>query len=397
MEEQREWGKEVFSLLSWFKAEKVRNAKVLVVGAGALGNEVLKNLVLFGVGNIFIVDFDTIDYSNLTRSVLFRETDVDRGKYKAEIAASRLREINSTINIQFLIGNLATDVGLGVYRKMDVIIGCLDSELSRLQLNRISMRAGKPWIDGGIFDMDGNAKVFVPGKNCYECELPEVSKIEINKKYPCGGYARRNEKAGRIPTTPVIASIIGAIQAQEAMKLIHKEELEQGVFISLCGSWFHYNGHYLKADLYGSEIYDDTCSSHEYWDPVIKFPMLSADSPLKDVIEMIKRDLKVEKVIINLRNDKFVDKIITRSDNIEYYPMLSESRIPGYIEKNADLFHRLQRDLDTIRIENLNDLFPYPEMTLKQIGIPYYDVLQITTEKGCYYAELSADENRFSI
>lgn len=397
MEEQREWGKEVFSLLSWFKAEKVRNAKVLVVGAGALGNEVLKNLALFGVGNIFIVDFDTIDYSNLTRSVLFRESDVDQGKYKAEIAASRLREINSTINIQFLIGKLATDVGLGIYRKMDVIIGCLDSELSRLQLNRISMRAGKPWVDGGIFDMDGNAKVFIPGKNCYECELPEVSKIEINNKYPCGGYARTNEKAGRIPTTPVIASIIGAIQVQEAMKLIHKEELEEGVFTSLCGSWFHYNGHYLKADLYSSEIYDDNCGSHEYWDPVIKFPMLSADSPLKDVIEMIKRDLKVESVIINLRNDKFVDKIITRSDTIEYYPMLPESRIPGYIEKNADIFQRLQRDLDPIRIENLNDQFPYPEMTLKQIGIPYYDVLQITTEKGYYYAELSGDENRFSI
>jgi molybdopterin/thiamine biosynthesis adenylyltransferase len=397
MEEQREWGKEVFSLLSWFKAEKVKNAKVLVVGAGALGNEVLKNLALFGVGNIFIVDFDTIDYSNLTRSVLFRETDVDQGKSKAEIAALRLREINSTINVQFLVGNLATDVGLGIYRKMDVIIGCLDSELSRLQVNRICMRAGKPWVDGGIFDMDGNAKVFVPGKNCYECELPEVSKIEINNIYPCSGYARRNEQAGRIPTTPVIASIIGAIQAQEAMKLIHKEEIEQGVFTSLCGSWFHYNGHHLKADLYVSEIFDDTCVAHEYWDPVIKFPMLSADTPLKDVIEMIKRDLKVEKVTINLRNDKFVDKIITRSDNIEYYPMLPESRIPGYIEKNADIFQRLQRDLDPIRIENLNDQFPYPELTLKQIGIPYYDVLQITTENGYCYAELSADENKFSI
>ena len=75
--EIKEWGKEVFDLLSWYKMEVVKNAKVMVVGAGALGNEVLKNLALFGVGNIYIVDFDTIEYTNLTRSVLFREADAD--------------------------------------------------------------------------------------------------------------------------------------------------------------------------------------------------------------------------------------------------------------------------------------------------------------------------------
>jgi molybdopterin/thiamine biosynthesis adenylyltransferase len=397
MAKQQEWGKEVFSLLSWFKADKVKNAKVLVVGAGALGNEVMKNLALFGVGNILVVDFDTIDYSNLTRSVLFRESDADKGKFKAEVAAARLREINPTINVQFIIGNLSTDVGLGLYRKMDVIIGCLDSPLSRLQLNRICMRAGKPWVDGGIFDMDGNAKVFVPGKNCYECEMPESSRNKLAGEYSCGVFARKNESAGRIPTTPVIASIIGAIQVQEAMKLIHKEELEQGVFTSLCGNWFHYNGHFLKADLYSSEKFEDTCSSHEFWDPVMKFPWLSAETTLKNVLDMIKKELKVKNVKINLRNDRFVEKIITRSDSIEFFPRIPESRIPSFLEKNPEFRQRLQRDLDLIRIENLTEQFPYPEMTLQQIGIPYYDVLQVTTEKGYFYTELSADESRFSI
>ena len=68
-----EWGEGVFTLLSWFKKERVRDARVLVVGAGALGNEVVKDLTLFGVGHIFVVDFDRIEISNLTRSVLFRE------------------------------------------------------------------------------------------------------------------------------------------------------------------------------------------------------------------------------------------------------------------------------------------------------------------------------------
>ena len=97
--DHKEWGAEVFSLLSWFKQENVKKAKVMVVGAGALGNEVLKNLALFGVGNIVIVDFDTIEYSNLTRSILFRESDADKGLYKAEVAAKRIKEINKNINV----------------------------------------------------------------------------------------------------------------------------------------------------------------------------------------------------------------------------------------------------------------------------------------------------------
>lgn len=68
-----EWGEGVFTLLSWFKKDKVKNAKVLVAGAGALGNEVVKDLALFGVGHIYVVDFDQIEISNLTRSVLFRK------------------------------------------------------------------------------------------------------------------------------------------------------------------------------------------------------------------------------------------------------------------------------------------------------------------------------------
>lgn len=91
---EKEWGKEVFDHLSWYKAEVVKNAKVMVVGAGALGNEVLKNLALFGVGNIFIVDFDTIEYSNLTRSVLYRNLMQTRACIKLRW---RLRESRKLI------------------------------------------------------------------------------------------------------------------------------------------------------------------------------------------------------------------------------------------------------------------------------------------------------------
>lgn len=394
-EKIKEWGKEVFPLLSWFKTEKVKQARVMVVGAGALGNEVLKNLALFGVGNIFIVDFDTIEYSNLTRSILFRESDADKGLFKAEIAAKRIKEINPTINVNYIVGKLATGVGLALYRKMDVVVGCLDGNLPRLQLNRICKRAGKPWVDGGIFDLSGTSKVFLPGKNCFECELPESAKSAIFKSLPCGGFARKNEEAGRVPTTPVIASIIGAVQVQETMKLIHQEELDNGAFVSLSGNWFSYDGLRLSMKLYKSEAYDDSCPSHEYWDPVTKIPELGADTSLADALMLIKNELKVEKATINLRNERFVDKVVRRTDNKRFFPKLPASMIPDYVENNPELNNQLQRNIEQNEYENIDEKFPYLELTLREIGIPYFDILQVTTENGFAYVELSLDEKRF--
>ena len=393
----REWGSGVFSLLSWFKADKVKDAKVLVAGAGALGNEVLKNLALFGVGNIYIVDFDTIEYSNLTRSVLFRETDADKGLYKAEIAAQKLKEINPQINVHYICGRLNTNVGLGLYRRMDVVIGCLDSRIARLQLNRLCMRAGVPWIDGAIDNLMGNVKVFKHGISCYECGLTDNAKPDISHRLSCAGVARRNENAGRIPTTPVVASIVGAIEVQEAMKLIHKTELEDGQFNSLLGRWFHYDGKFLNTKVYESSVFYEDCPSHELWNDIVAIDSLGADSVLSNVFAIIKNKLGVHDIEINLRNDRFVDKIITRNDEITFTPMLPESEIPNYIDTKRELYTRLRRDLNQNEYENIDESFPYQNLTLKQIGIPYWDVIQITTEKGLHYIELGADKDKYNI
>lgn len=82
-ERKYEWGEGVYNLLSWFRQDIVRNARVLVAGAGALGNEVVKNLALFGIGHIYVCDFDRIEITNLTRSVLFREEDAFNHSFKA--------------------------------------------------------------------------------------------------------------------------------------------------------------------------------------------------------------------------------------------------------------------------------------------------------------------------
>jgi adenylyltransferase/sulfurtransferase len=398
----KQWGEDVFPLLSWFKMDKVKNAKVLVVGAGALGNEVMKNLALFGVGNIFVVDFDQIEYSNLTRSILFRPEDADKGYYKAEIAAKRLKEINPTINVQAVCGDLATEVGLGIYRRMDVVLGCLDSLRARVLLNRLCFRAGKTWIEGGIGDMEGQVAAYQLNKSCYECSLSEEENADASaegyeNRASCPQIAQGNAERGRVATTPVSASIIGAIQTQEAMKIIHGEELQTGAFSTLIGSMFHYEGKNIQAGAFEFSSYNEDCVSHEFWENIVEIPTLSADTSVEKALQIIKKSLGVESVTINLRNDKFVDYLSSRFDNKKYETMLPASKIPNVIDESKELEYLSINygGLYQHSYENIDDEFPYMDLTLKQIGIPYLDVLQITTEKGYKYAELSGDVKLF--
>ena len=133
-------------LISWWDQQRLAQARVLVIGAGALGNELLKNLALLGIGHVFVADLDLIENSNLSRSVLFRKADCGRGK--AEVATERARDIYPDMRLQPFHGNIVYDLGLGVYRWADVILGGLDNREARVAINRAAARVGKPWIDG---------------------------------------------------------------------------------------------------------------------------------------------------------------------------------------------------------------------------------------------------------
>src|SRR5438034_6959023 len=126
-------------LTACWDQEKVSKANILVAGAGALGNEVLKNLALIGIGRILIVDFDRIEISNLSRSVLFREQDLHEPK--ASTAARALQQLNPEMCVEAIDGDLETDLGLGQIRDYDLVLGCLDSIYARWALNRACQRA----------------------------------------------------------------------------------------------------------------------------------------------------------------------------------------------------------------------------------------------------------------
>ena len=395
-EKNYEWGEGVFTLLSWFKKDKVKNARVLVAGAGALGNEVVKDLALFGIGRIYVVDFDRIELSNLTRSVLFREEDAHNHSYKAEIVAKRAMEINPQIKAIPIVGNLFSEVGFGVYRSADDVIGCLDSRIARYLLNRICMRAGKTWIDGSIENLTGVLKVFTPGLNCYECGLSREEFNHIMLRTGCADVVRNQSSAGRVATTPISASIIGAMEVQEAMKIIHLDPENTSQFQTLQGKIYRYEGLTNSTNIYKFASWKRNCPAHERWEPIIEGKTLTAQQSVHNVLEELKALLGVKAVEINMCNNKFVDKIISDYPEKEFEVLVPESKLDEFINNNPELKKLSYRTLfHKSFYENIDDDFPYKNLSLQEIGIPPFDVLKVSTPKGLFYVELTGDANSF--
>lgn len=278
-----------FGYISWWRQEVVREATVLVVGAGALGNEVLKNLALMGIGQILVVDFDTIEDSNLSRSVLFREND--RGRSKAEVAAEGVKSLNPDVAVKAWHGDINYELGLGVFRHVDAIIGCLDNREARLSINRFSWAVQRPWVDGAIQELMGIVRVFWPGHGaCYECTLTDSDYQMINLRYSCPLLARENILQGKVPTTPTSASIVAAFQTQEALKLIHDMEVQPGKALMING---------LTNDIYLTEYpIKEDCFSHSTMEPIVELPEVSSESTtLNQLLEIAQDRLGTETVL----------------------------------------------------------------------------------------------------
>lgn len=221
-------------LIQGWDQNTIEQARVIVIGAGALGNEVLKNLALMGFGSIFVIDFDTVEITNLNRSVLFREADI--GKTKVEAAIRSVKAINPGVRVTGFHGDFIHDLGPGIFGDYDLAIGCLDNLEARLEANRRAWRAGIPFVDGAIQALLGSVKVFAgigPGP-CYECGMTDEDWADVDRRYSCQGI-RIDDMEGKIPATATIASIVSAVQVQEAAKLLHGSDKS-------VGKAFVYNG-----------------------------------------------------------------------------------------------------------------------------------------------------------
>jgi molybdopterin/thiamine biosynthesis adenylyltransferase len=248
-------------LISWWDQERLSAAKVLVVGAGALGNELVKNLALLGVGTMVVIDMDRVENSNLSRCVLFRARD--EGRHKAEVVAEAARELNPDVTVIPVVGDVRANLGLQVFSAVDVVLGGLDNREARLHINQCCWKTTTPWVDGAIEGLMGTWRVFVPpDQPCYECTMNDRDHELLAARKACSLLTREQMLGGRVPTTATSASIIAAMQVQEAVKLIHGERLGDG---DAGARAYAYNG--LNHDSYAvSYRFREECMSHDSYD-----------------------------------------------------------------------------------------------------------------------------------
>lgn len=378
---------DTFRMMSWWDSERVKEAKVMVVGAGALGNEVLKNLALMNIGSIFIVDFDTIEYANLCRSVLFREEDIKRNNFKCEIAASRIKDINPNIKVQAVNGDIMIDVGLGVFRRMDVVIGCLDNRIARLFINRYAYKLGKVWIDGAIENLSGQLNVYKNGLSCYECALTTTDWENIRFKMGCADVAQRNSTQGRVPTTPISSSIIAAMQVQEAIKVIHGNEKQ-----SMAGEQFKYDGMNNWILTFKSAELKEECDSHYVLneDELVEAKDMTCEMSIENALGALKKHLKTEHVSVSLNYKIILEVTSMKSDKsspiIIPEPHFSDQMQTAYQEEPGEPIGI------TKYTDQINDDFPDKTLSLKKVGIPALQILTVETDKDIFFVELTGDE-----
>jgi molybdopterin/thiamine biosynthesis adenylyltransferase/rhodanese-related sulfurtransferase len=187
--------------------KRLKNAKVLCVGAGGLGSPALMYLAAAGVGTLGIVEFDTVDESNLQRQIIHGQSDI--GRPKAESAANSIREINPYVNV--IIHNTALDRDnvREIFAQYDLIVDGTDNFATRYLVNDAAVLLGKPYVWGSIYRFDGQASVFWAEHGpCYRCLYPEP---------PPPGMVPSCAEGGVLG---VLCASIGSIQVTEAIKLL---------------------------------------------------------------------------------------------------------------------------------------------------------------------------------
>jgi molybdopterin/thiamine biosynthesis adenylyltransferase len=205
--------------VGWIDVDRLGGSRALVVGAGALGNEVVKDLVLSGIGNITIVDMDRVVASNLNRCLFFRGEDAERRGFKAEVLAERAGEIAPSCKVEGVVSTVQ-ELDEAAFRGADIVLGCLDNIAARLHVNAHCCHHGVPLIDGGTLGTSGKVQVVLPPEGpCLQCAMNRTHLRTLEKRYSCTGSETvffEPKMAAEITTTSVIA----AVQAREAVKVL---------------------------------------------------------------------------------------------------------------------------------------------------------------------------------
>lgn len=366
------------NLVPWLDVSLLRQTKALVVGAGALGNEVLKNLALLGVGNIFIIDMDSIEAPNLSRSILFADQDI--GQPKAKIAAQRVKQINPDINVQYCTGKLKEALGAGVYRCMDLILGCVDNNEARLWLNSQCFGTNKVWFDGAIDVLSGEVRSFSSNVSdaCFECGMEDQAYVSINSRYSCNHLQIEGLILGKQATTPISASILAGIQVQEAIKYLHNHIVRPQVLF--------YNGNVGSLHAVTRSRRTD-CIAHYNWFPILECLELTSYSSLREVLRIASRLLN-DDAVLELDRQLLVSSTCIECKNV------NQILRPVQQSTKSQVICPICKGKTRLRTQyKITHKDFFIDMALKDIGIPPLHILRVTSNGKALYLEVSGDKN----
>ncbi len=239
--------------VSWMNLASIQESKCLVVGAGALGNEVVKNLVLSGFRHITLVDMDRVVRSNLNRCLFFRREDADLRRMKAEVVAERSRDLDPELDIRPITTKIEA-LSEKEVASHDLVFGCLDNIAARLHVNSHAYYHHLPYIDGGTNGTSGRVQVVLPGDPCLQCGMNRSHFRVLERRFSCTDREvtfYEPHMAAEITTTSVIA----AIQVREGIKIRSRREADCIQHV------LHYDGLHGNSETYELEV-NPQCPLH---------------------------------------------------------------------------------------------------------------------------------------
>lgn len=340
--------------ITWWDQSALGRSKVLVVGAGALGNEIVKNLSLVGVGNITIVDMDFIEHTNLARCVFFRQGD--EGKNKAQVLADAAKNLNPDITTSFYAVPVQK-LGNAFLNSFDLVIAGLDNREARIWLGASLRRLGKVWIDGAIEGLMGKVQTFTPDGPCYACSMTDDEWKILAHRRSCSLLGVEEMLGGHTPTNATTSSIIAGIEAQEAIKyLVGKRELG-----AIENKIFRIIGEQMATFLSVVEA-DENCPYHE------------------DLVKVTKT-LQIPSILAELWSDQNLDSVeyLSFYDDfvlIDPCTVCKNEPVLGYADLMSKIgkcqtcgetrqdrsFNRIAKGDSVTKIELKKEFFPYASL-----------------------------------
>ncbi|WP_165025180.1 HesA/MoeB/ThiF family protein [Dysgonomonas sp. ZJ279] len=186
--------------------QKLKQSKVLVVGAGGLGSPVLFYLAAAGVGTLGIIDYDVVDISNLQRQILHQTTDL--GKNKIESAKEKLTALNPEVKVNTYGFKFTTDNAAEIIKEYDFVVDCCDNYTTKFLINDVCVKEQKPYSHGAVLALRGEIMTYIPGYADYR---------SVFDNPPEEGTVPTSAQVGILGS---IAGVIGSIQATEAIKYL---------------------------------------------------------------------------------------------------------------------------------------------------------------------------------